>query len=221
MELKLKIPTSLEDITIEQFVRYNRALKLDINDEDVMLVSTVACFCNISVDDAIKIDYKELKEIGNKILEVLSQEPRDIQKYKNFGRIPNLDNITAGEYIDLDKYFSDSETYGRAMAVMFRPITKSMLGEYVIESYESSEKYEKDTLQFPLEVLLSTLVFFCNLSKDLLKATRDYLQQPTTEVDELAKLLEVNGVGINQFIQSLQETISTLTELQKPTYTSF
>jgi hypothetical protein len=55
----------------------------------------------------------------------------------------NLDKITAGEYIDLDKYLTDEDTYDRAMAVLYRPIENVFKDLYNIEDYISSKPIEK------------------------------------------------------------------------------
>ena len=211
--MKITIPTTLNEITLRQFLRYNTILNIPDIDEDTLLIGTVSCFCNISVEDAMQIEVNELKSIYTTIVEALKQEPRDIQIHKTFGRIPNFDNITAGEYIDLDKYVANIEDASKWLAVLFRPIKNKIGTSYTIEKYNGTDELDLNIyLDFPLEVFLSSRVFFWNLGKELLKATRVYLQQPTAELQQLEKHLEVNGAGINQFIQSLEEVILILEE---------
>ena len=219
--MKVLIPTSLEDVTIEQFIKYNRITKLEEVDDEVIMVSVIANFCDLSVEDVLKIPVKDMKEIAQQIVDVLNTEPRDIQIYKDLGRIPNFDKISAGEYIDLDKYFTDPENYHRAMAVLYRPIKKKLGSKYILEDYKGSDDRCESMLKLPLELLLSSMVFFSNLNSELLKATRDFLQQPTAETDLLEKHLGENGGGISQFTQLLEETISILNEQQKPISINF
>ena len=219
--MKILIPTSLEDVTIEQFIKYNRITKLEEVDDEVIMVSVIANFCDLSVEDVLKIPVKDMKEIAQQIVDVLNTEPRDIQIYKDLGRIPNFDKISAGEYIDLDKYFTDPENYHRAMAVLYRPIKKKFGSKYILEDYKGSDDSCESMLKLPLELLLSSMVFFSNLNSELLKATRDFLQQPTAETDLLEKHLAENGGGINQFTQLLEETILILNEQRKPISINF
>jgi hypothetical protein len=70
---------------------------------------------------------------------------------------PNLDKITAGEYIDLDK--TDEDTYDRAMAVLYRPIENVFKDLYNIEDYISSETYRKELEDMPLDIVLGHWFF--------------------------------------------------------------
>jgi hypothetical protein len=70
----------------------------------------------------------------------------------------------------------------------------------------------------PASVALGALVFFYRLGMKLSKHTMDYsLKQMTEEQLQQveSKFLEANGVGINHFMQSLEEMSHALTKLPK------
>lgn len=208
--MRVTIPTKLNEITVGQFMQYNYLLNAKDIGDDALLIGTVAIFCKLTTDDTIKIPLNEFRDIYTTIENTLQQQPTKIHKFGKFGFIPNFDKITTAEYIDLDKYLGDYTNYHRAMAVLFRPIDKEIGGSYTIKAYEGSDAYCEQMRDAPLEALLSAMVFFWNLSKDLLKATKHYLLQPTTEVETLVATLGKSGVGINQFTQLLEETILNL-----------
>ena len=111
----------------------------------------------------------------------------------------------------------------KAMAVLFRPITKHYKQLYDIEEYESSSKYEDYMRRMPLNVALGALVFFYRLGMKLSRYTTDYSLKALSkeELSEVERtLLEKNGVGINQFMQSLEEMSQNLMKLPKNHYTS-
>lgn len=218
--MKIKIPTSLSDIRLEQFVLFNKLMK-ESQDENFIQLAMVTVFCDVSVDFAKNIVAKDFTEIVNDITKVLSQQPRFIQRFihegKEYGFIPNLDEITAGEYIDLESFLRDEETYNKAMSVLYRPILNKRKDLYNIEEYKGSHT-EFNTLN--LEIVLGSMLFFWNLSNELLTAMKGYLQQPKNRT-LLEAALAQNGVGINQFLQSLEDVSLILKEQLNSRYMNF
>lgn len=218
--MRIKIPTSLSDIRLEQFVLFNKLMK-ESQDENFIQLAMVTVFCDVSVDFAKNIVAKDFTEIVNDITKVLSEQPRFIQRFihdgKEYGFIPNLDEITAGEYIDLESFLRDEETYNKAMSVLYRPIINKRKDLYNIEEYKGSHT-EFNTLN--LEIVLGSMLFFWNLSNELLTAMRGYLAQPKNKILLQAALAQ-NGVGINQFLQSLEDVSSILKEQLNSRYTNF
>lgn len=200
--MKIKIPTSLDDITIEQFIIYNRILELGVKDE-ALTIGTISCFCGLNTEQVMQLPLSEIKTISETINSALTSEVVFVPKFKNYGFIPNLDKITAGEYIDIDKYIGDIENSHRLMAILFRPITKMILTDYLIEPYNGSSKYSDEMLKAPLSAYLGAKVFFWNLGNELLKATKASLQQPTTEVEILENHLVRSGVGMEALTRLL------------------
>jgi hypothetical protein len=104
---------------------------------------TVEIFCNVELDLTRYIKYKDLVSIVDHINKILASEPELITTFKlnniQFGFIPNLDNITLGEYIDLDNYLGSWETMHKAMSVLYRPVTLKKDNRYLIEENEGSQ----------------------------------------------------------------------------------
>jgi hypothetical protein len=151
---------------------------------------------------------------------MFNQEHKLIQRFKlggtEFGFIPNLEDMTFGEYTDLDTYITDWDMMHRAMAVLFRPIKKNGLnGTYEIEDYNGTITYGEVMKYAPLDVCLGATVFFYRLGNALLNATIVYLEKDP-EVQNI--LLQGNsgkdGDGIVQSMLLLKETLQDLTKLQ-------
>jgi hypothetical protein len=135
-----------------------------------------------------------------------------------FGFIPKLDNISLGEFVDLDNYINNWDDMHKAMAVLYRPVTAQKKNHYIIEDYESSDRYSEVLKDMPIDIALGALLFFYRLGKELSSYLMDYFQKEAKDNSHLKQALEENGVGINQYMQSLKETSSVLTEL--PNYRS-
>lgn len=220
--MKINIPESLNEITIKQFFDYKKCCE-ESQDDQYLRLAMVSIFCDISVEDIKKISSKDFIEISNQLTNVLKEQPVHVEKFVingvSFGFIPNLENITAGEYIELDTLFKDEETYLEQMAVMYRPIVGTHKNLYRIEPFESVEKHKDIMIAAPISAYLGSKVFFCNLLSELLESFQVFLILGTQEAMDLEEVLEKNGVGINQFIQSLEEISTNLTEQLNSIYT--
>lgn len=211
--MKINIPENLNEITIKQFFDFKKCC--DTNQDDQYLrLAMVSIFCDVSVEDIKKISSKDFIDISNQLTNVLKETPTHIERFiingVEFGFIPNLENITAGEYIELDTLFKDEETYLEQMAVMYRPIVSKHKNLYRIEPFESTEKHKDIMIAAPISAYLGSKVFFCNLLNELLESFQLFLIMGGKEVTDLGEVLAKNGVGINQFIQSLEEVSMNL-----------
>lgn len=211
--MKINIPENLNEITIKQFFDFKKCC--DTNQDDQYLrLAMVSIFCDVSVEDIKKISSKDFIDISNQLTNVLKETPTHIERFiingVEFGFIPNLENITAGEYIELDTLFKDEETYLEQMAVMYRPVVSKHKNLYRIEPFESTEKHKDIMIAAPISAYLGSKVFFCNLLNELLESFQLFLIMGGKEVTDLGEVLAKNGVGINQFIQSLEEVSMNL-----------
>jgi hypothetical protein len=205
--MRIEVPQSLNQITIGQFLKWKNAVEK--SSEEFLQFQLVSIFCNIDLNEVIKIPFKQFEEIISTIGTALSEQPKHVERFKmngvDYGFIPNLDSITTAEYIDLDAYIETDVL--KAMMVMYRPIENSFSNLYNIKEYSGTDGFEimKDA---PASVYLGAKVFFWNLSSDLLKYLPKYLDRETTEAEKT--ILEQNGVGISQLTQSLQTILPNM-----------
>jgi hypothetical protein len=237
-EIDLTIPMSLGDITLSQYQDYLKILdKWDKEDETYLKLKILQIFCKMSAEDVQKIklshfDYT-IQHINNLFNEDTSKLVNRFNMTGNdkegkettveFGFIPKLDDISFGEYIDLETYIADWQVMHKAMAVLFRPIIHRKKNFYRVEEYKGSDRYSQVMRDMPLNVALSATVFFYRLGIKLQNCTLDSLakQMSKAEAQQACKLtLGKSGVGINQYIHLLKETLEGLTKLQRPVFIS-
>ena len=126
-----------------------------------------------------------------------------------YGVIPNLDDISLGEYIDLDTYMGDWDNMEIAMNVLYRPITEKMDDKYLISEYDVESK-DKLT-DIPLDVVLGSVFFFYNLGMELSQVMMDYLEDPNRDNLTHHQTFQESGDGINQSsLYSLKEILQEL-----------
>ena len=215
MKINITIPENLNEITLYQYQRFEKLIK-DNEPSEFVNQKTIEIFCNIELKDVARIRIAEVSEILKHINGLLQQKPKLTQTFKlgvyEFGFIPKLEDLSSGEYIDIESYLSDTQTLHKAMAVLFRPIKTKVNKLYTIEEYESSEKYSEVLKYMPLDVALGCMLFFSTLLNDCVSGLTDYIQNEAEQSEQVKNLLAKNGVGINQFTQQLKETFSTLTQ---------
>lgn len=222
MTQEIQVPNKLSDITLEQFQAFNRVL--DETDNDVFIThKMIATFCKIRMSDVIRIRQIDVESIASTLRKMLESDKKFIQRFtlggKEFGFIPNLEDISSGEYADLDKYIANWETMHKALAVMYRPITKVKGDKYEIEPYEGSATYSEVLKYAPLDVAFGSLVFFYRLGNELLKATLNYLEKEVMELNiPLNHSLTQGGDGTTTSTHSLKEMLEALRALQKSDY---
>jgi hypothetical protein len=214
MKLQITIPTSLDEITLEQYQKFLSIAK-DNPDGEFLQHKMVEIFCGIDLKNAAKISFKDVNEITTNLSNLFNQKYDLKRTFKlgntEFGFITNLDEITLGEYTDLDKYISDWDKMHNAMAVLYRPVTKKLKDKYQIEEYNGSYTYCDAMKYMPLDVALGAVVFFYTLGNELLKSTIHYLEN-NQEFQNIVNNhnLEVNGVGIHHSMLLLKEMLEDL-----------
>ena len=209
--MTITIPENLSEITLKQYIDFNNSIKEDSSQSYVSRMM-IKHFCNIK-EDIRDIPMSKFNDTIEIITKTLNQEPKFKQTFimdgVTYGFIPKLDEIPFGEFIDLENYLSDEDTFNRAMAVMYRPVTIKKNDMYLIEKYDGSDKYEEVMNESPLEVFMGAMVFFYTLGKELLKATTQSLKEEVSNIPQSDSLV-VNGVGINQYMHSLEQILDDL-----------
>lgn len=179
MKVKILIPTSLSEIKLSQYQKFVKIASE--NDEGKFLnQKLVQIFCNTDLNIVAKMKQKDLNFAVATISELFNKIPELVTKFTlngtEFGFIPNLNDMSSGEYMDLDGYIVDWEESHKSMAVLYRPIKQKFGSKYLIEQYEGTDKYAQIMLDAPMDVVLSSKVFFWTLGRELLKSTMDFLE---------------------------------------------
>ena len=208
MKYELNVPTSLNEITLAQYQQFIK-LPDDLTETQASL-KMVGIFCQVSDKVVRNIKASDIQKIVGTLSKMFNETPPLTRRFKlgkkEYGFIPKLDEMSFGEYIDLDTYLGDWDNIERAMAVLYRPIQGKYDDLYSIEPYEV-----KDSLNYkhmPLGVVLGAMVFFYNLGSELCQVTMDYLHSPQGLQEKAT--LERSGDGINQYTDWLRETLQGL-----------
>ena len=213
MKVNLRIPTTLNDVTLKQYQEFAKLeSKLDqINDAAIQL-KIVEIFCNVPeivVRNMKATDIAEVCEIINTMFDAQHQL---ISRFKHngveYGFIPELDDMSFGEYMDLDTFIGDNDNLHRAVNVLFRPIEYKRGHRYKIKDYNPDTSEEaKD---FPLDVVLGAIVFFYSLGKDLSMVMLNSLDKKNEKALAQHLLSQQSGDGLTHSLESLKEILQDL-----------
>ena len=211
MRVKISVPNDLSEIKLSQYQKFLE-IQQDNKDENFLASKMIEIFCHIDNQQAFQMRLKDVNSITKTISDMFEQKPQLINRFTmngvEYGFIPNLDEMSLGEYVDLDTYISKWEEIEKAMAVLYRPIESSYKHKYIIEEYkaEGQEAYK----DMPMSVVFGAIFFFYRLGIDLSKVMTVYLEEnkeiPSQEFRSLAK----SGDGINQFMHSLKGILEDL-----------
>lgn len=212
MKIEINVPTSLNEVTLGQYQKY---LKIAENNSDGNFLDAkmIEIFCGIPLSDSYKLKMSSASAIVDILSELINQTPKHTERFEmngiEYGFIPDLDEMSLGEYIDLDNNVSSWEQMHLAMNVLYRPIKTSKLGKYNIEEYDV--KNPEAMKDMPLGAAIGSVFFFYNLGIELSKHIVLYSNnQQEMEDIQGQQISEKNGVGINQFMLSLTGVLSDL-----------
>lgn len=201
--MEVTIPTSLNEINCLQLHKITEAVKL-IDNDTLLKMTIVSIVCNLPLEKVVTFAMSDINEIADSVLNLLNSKPPmehfTIDGVK-FGFIPNLDTMSGSEFLDAEMYLNTD--IFKAMAVLYRPIKREKNKLYTIEKYKGSDKYAETMKNAPASAYIGAKVFFSNLTIDLLTTIPQYTLKNLTS-SEVA-LLEKNGVGMSQLMNSLEE----------------
>jgi hypothetical protein len=221
MKTEIVIPTSLSEIPLKSYQEFMRVVEKS-NDDEFIGQKTIEIFCGLKMKDVVKVKWSDVKSLTLHLNEIFKAKPKFQATFKikdmEFGFIPNLEDMSFGEYIDLESNISNVETFHKAMAVMYRPITKKVKDRYEIFEYKGTDEFSDVMKYASLDVVLGATVFFSTLGSDLVQHTLTSLEKEIKKNPKIMTLAKErnlinDGDGTIQSMRFLKETLQSLMKL--------
>ena len=217
VKVELSVPSNLESIELWQYQKYMGVVETNKDQEatEFLNLKLVEIFCGVSLKEVSSIRKQDFNKITEIIGNAFAEETPLIRHFEldgiEFGFVPNLDKISIGEYIDIESNVSGFKNMHKAMAVLYRPVTKKHKEKYQVEEYVGHDEYAEAMKYMPLNAALGAMVFFYRLEKDLLNTTLKCLEEEkdNKQIIQALRRFQVNGDGISQFTDLLEEKLST------------
>jgi hypothetical protein len=235
MKVEFYIPQTLADIKLKEMQEFQKLVEDHKDNEDAASFlhnKMIQIFCRVPLSVVNCMRKKDYEDTIEHLTKVINSTSKHVIKFDlfdtEFGFIPKLDDITAGEFADLENYLTDFNNAHKSMAVLYRPIKKTWLqkvfkskskDKYDIIDYNGTGDYSDVMKEMPMDVVQGAMVFFWNLKRELsistLKYTKEELEKQKTHGSV------ENGVGINPLIQSLEAIITELNKFPKSDYMKY
>ena len=211
MNINIEIPTKLSDITLGQYKRFLNIQK-QTEESHFLNAKAIEIFCDVELKNVMRLKMADFDKITNRINSLFEQKPKLVQRFKidsvEYGFHPQLDELTLGEYIDVDTYIADWENMEKTMNVLYRPIENKLKDRYSIKEYNVDTS--DNLLDMPMDAVLSSIFFLWNLGIDLSKTILNYSELGVETNLIHQQILAENGDGISQYTHSLMGILQDL-----------
>ena len=139
VKTKLTVPSKLSEITLGQYQKFAKISEKD-QEEDFLQKKMIEIFCGVPLKYVDNFKYTSIKKVTTVLVQMFKEKTNLIERFTmdgvEYGFIPKLDDMSFGEYADLDQLMKDWDTMDKALAVLYRPVKKSYSGRYIIEEYD-------------------------------------------------------------------------------------
>ena len=194
---------SWSDVTLDKWVKLINKKEKTKTEETL---NTISVLSDIPKNLIKELGILDVAVILKRIAYLQEQENSKLKKIIKvndieYGFHPNLEEITLGEYADIETYMKNGieNNLPRLMAILYRPIIEKDGKNYSIEAYDSStlrmraEKFKK----MKAADVNNALVFFWTLGRELLKILPQYLMEQSEALLNKLQMnnLQTSGVG--------------------------
>jgi len=184
---EFKLISKWEDVTLEKWLKlidFHKGTKSKEAQE------TIAALSNIPKDLIKQLELKDVAVIMSKLSELQAKQDSSLKRIveingKRYGFHPNLDEITLGEYADIETMIKNDieKNMPEVMAILYRPIVEENNDVYTIEAYDGNITIRAEEMKkMSAEQVQSALVFFYHLGKELSLTLPLYLMERLKEM---------------------------------------
>jgi|TARA_R100000084_G_scaffold109154_2_gene74284 hypothetical protein len=184
---KYNIIKSWSDVTLENWIKLIEATEKVTSQEALATISAIS-----------EIPKKLIKELSIQDIATIMKYVSKLQLEENsslhqiitidgqqYGFHPNLEEITLGEYADLETMIQNGikEKMPEIMAILYRPIVEKEKDVYSIQAYDGNIRIRTEKMKkMTAEQVQGALVFFWNFVNKYLMTMLLYLTEQTTQM---------------------------------------
>jgi len=187
---QFKLISKWSDVTLEKWLKlidYNNGTKSS------EALNTIAELSNIPKKLIKELELKDIAAIMSAVSELQKKQDSSLKKIieikgKKYGFHPNLEEITLGEWSDLETMFTKGieNHMPEIMSILYRPVTdETANGIYTIAAYDGNISIRAEQMKkMSAEQVQSALVFFWTLGNELSMILPSYLMDRMKEMKQ-------------------------------------
>jgi len=185
---EFKLISSWSDVTLETWLKL---IEFETGSKTKEAEGTIAALSDMSKQLINQLSLKDVAVIMEKIAEFQAGQDSSLKRIieiegVEYGFHPNLDDITLGEYADLETFIKNGieQHLPEVMAVLYRKVTeKTDSGVYTIEKYGGDLTIRAEQMKkMSAEQVQSALVFFYSFVSVLSVTSESYLTKKLKEM---------------------------------------
>ena len=131
MKVEVYIPDTFSEITLGQYQKYLK-IQSENEDENFLAIKMIEIFCGLRGDTIMAMKANSIKDVTMILTDMFNEKPQLVKEFKigrTYGFIPKLEDMSFGEYIDLDTYIGDMDNLHRAMNVLIQTYKTKVRGK--------------------------------------------------------------------------------------------
>lgn len=209
-QLKVKIPESLDEVTLGDYMKWSEVASK--SEGSLFLIQkTVEIFCGIPLNLVSKMSKKQLDVVAGDLMTILQEPRKDLVKRFtmngiDYGFMPHLEEMSAGEWIDLEEYLKSWNTLDKAVSILYRPIKIDLKDKWMLEEYDGvkDDRMKQCSASVGLDAVFFLISLLLILEKDLAVYLKKLSNQGMMDKEpQLKAFLTQNGDGFMQSMPSL------------------
>jgi hypothetical protein len=199
---EFKIIESWQDVNLKSWLRL---LDLQKGSKSKEALETVATLSDIPKNLINELSIQDVALIMSKLTALQEKQSSLLKRIivingKEYGFHPNLEEITLGEYADIETFMKNGleKHLPELMAILYRPVVEKKNDVYTIEAYDGNIKIRAEEMKkMSAEQVQAAMVFFWTFVNELLRILLLYLMEqiPTKQQTQLIQALQKSGVG--------------------------
>ena len=184
---EFKLPTSWDEVSVAQYSKLMLAIEKEGTTEIELMIKSLEALVGIDGGILSRVPIKMLREAYKQLGELTSNMPsNELSRVVEidgieYGIIPDFNELTLGEFVDLDNYLQDNyNNLNKIFAVLYRPVIERDGNNYNIEPYSLkniSDRRELFNNRLSIDTVYGALVFFCSIGSKHIESTLSSLEE--------------------------------------------